>query len=98
MKFDVKISNFAKTFTSQIEVCKNISSNFSIFEKQNQINMITKEQLIETIKQLPPEFSVDEVMERIFVLEKIETGLQQSQKGKVTPDEDLDKKLPKWLV
>jgi hypothetical protein len=98
MKFDVKISNFAKTFTSQIEVCKNISSNFSIFEKQNQINMITKEQLIETIKQLPPEFSVDEVMERILLLEKIETGLQQSQKGKVTPDEDLDKKLPKWLV
>lgn len=60
--------------------------------------MITKEQLIETIKLLPPEFSVDEVMERILLLEKIETGLQQSQKGKVTPDEDLDKKLPKWLV
>jgi hypothetical protein len=60
--------------------------------------MITQEQLIETIKQLPPEFSVDEVMERILLLEKIETGLQQSQKGKVTPDEDLDKKLPKWLV
>ncbi len=98
MKFDVKISNFAKTFTSQIEVCKNISSNFSIFEKQNQINMITKEQLIETIKQLSPEFSVDEVIDKIFLLEKIETGLQQSQKGKVTPDEDLDKKLPKWLV
>jgi hypothetical protein len=98
MKFDVKISNFAKTFTSQIEVCKNISSNVSIFKIQNQINMITQEQLIETIKQLPPEFSVDEVMERILLLEKIETGLQQSQKGKVTPDEDLDKKLPKWLV
>ncbi|MEY3323510.1 MAG: hypothetical protein RLZZ417_3093 [Bacteroidota bacterium] len=60
--------------------------------------MITKEQLIETIKQLPPKFSVDEVMERILLLEKIETGLQQSQKGKVTPYEDLDKKLPKWLV
>jgi hypothetical protein len=60
--------------------------------------MITKEQLIETIKQLSPEFSVDEVMERILLLEKIETGLQQSQKGKVTPDEDLDKKLPEWLV
>jgi hypothetical protein len=70
MKFDVKISNFTKTFTGQIEVCKNISSNFSIFEKQNQINMITKEKLIEAIKQLPPEFSVDEVMERILLMEK----------------------------
>jgi hypothetical protein len=71
MKFGGKISNFAKTFTTQIEVCKNISSNVSIFKIQNQINMITKEQLIETINQLPPEFSVDEVMERILLLEKI---------------------------
>ena len=60
--------------------------------------MITKEPLIETIKQLPPEFSVDEVIDKIFLLENIETGLQQSQKRKVTPDEDLDKKLPEWLV
>ena len=65
---------------------------------QNQFKMITKEQLIETIRQLPPEFSVDEVIDKNFLLENIEKGLQQSQKGKVTPDEDLDKKLPKWLV
>ncbi len=65
---------------------------------QNQFKMIVKEPLIETIKQLPPEFSVDEVIDKIFLLENIEKGLQQSQKGKVTPDEDLDKKLPEWLV
>ena len=60
--------------------------------------MITKEKLLETIKQLPSKFSVDEVIDRIYLLEKIETGLQQSKKGQVTPDEELDKKLPKWLV
>jgi len=60
--------------------------------------MITKEKLLETIKQLPSKFSVDEVIDRIFLLDKIETGLQQSQNGQVTTDEDLDKKLPKWLV
>ena len=65
---------------------------------QNQFKMITKEQLIETINQLPLEFSLDEVIDKIVLLEKIEKGLQQSQKGKVTPDEDLDKKLPEWLV
>ncbi len=65
---------------------------------QNQFKMIVKEPLIETIKQLPPEFSVDEVIDKIVLLENIEKGLQQSQKGKVTPDEDLDKKLPEWLV
>ena len=65
---------------------------------QNQFKMIVKEPLIETIKQLPPEFSVDEVIDKIVLLENMEKGLQQSQKGKVTRDEDLTKKLPEWLV
>ena len=60
--------------------------------------MLQREKLIETIKQLPSKFSVDEVIDRIFLLDKIETGLLQSQKGEVTPDEELDKKLPEWLV
>ena len=60
--------------------------------------MLQREKLIETIKQLPSKFSVDEVIDRIFLIDKIETGLQQSQKGEVTPDEELDKKLPEWLV
>lgn len=60
--------------------------------------MLTRDKLIETIKLLPDKFSVDEIIDRIFLLEKIETGLQQSHKGQVTPDEELDKKLPKWLA
>ena len=60
--------------------------------------MLTREKLIETIKKLPAGFSIDEVIDRIYLLEKIETGLQQSKKGQVTPDEELDSKLPGWLV
>jgi hypothetical protein len=100
MKFGGKFSHFAirQTFNGYVEVCINLSPIFSIFILQNQFKMITKEQLIETINQLPLEFSLDEVIDKIVLLEKIEKGLQQSQKGKVTPDEDLDKKLPEWLV
>ena len=60
--------------------------------------MLTKEKVIESIKQLPDYFSLDEILERIILLEKIEIGLKQSREGKVTPDEQLDKKLPQWLV
>lgn len=60
--------------------------------------MLTREKVIETIKQLPDKFSVEEIIDRIILLEKIEIGLQQSLKGEVTPDEELDKKLPAWLV
>lgn len=100
MKFYGIISHFAirQNFNGYVEVCTNLSPIFSIFILQNQFKMITKEQLIETINQLPLEFSVDEVIDKIFLLENIEKGLQQSQKGKVTRDEDLAKKLPEWLV
>lgn len=60
--------------------------------------MLTREKLIETIQKLPSDFSLDEVIDSIYLLEKIETGLQQSTKGQVTPDEELDRKLPEWLV
>ncbi len=60
--------------------------------------MLNKEKVIETIKQLPDNFPLDEFIERIILLDKIETGLQQSSKGQVTPDENLDEKLPKWLA
>lgn len=60
--------------------------------------MLTRSKVIATIKQLPDTFSVDEIIDRIILLDKIETGLEQSKKGQVTADEDLDKKLPKWLA
>lgn len=60
--------------------------------------MLTREKVIETIKQLPSKFSIEEVIDRIFLLEKIEIGLQQSLNGEVTPDGELNQKLPEWLV
>jgi hypothetical protein len=88
----------AKTLTAMLRSAQTLVQIFLSYILQNQFKMIVKEPLIETIKQLPPEFSVDKVIDKIFLLENIEKGLQQSQKGKVTPDEDLDKKLPEWLV
>ena len=60
--------------------------------------MITKEKLLESIKQLPDTFSVDEIIDRVLLLDKIEIGLEQSDIGQITPDEELDQKLPKWLI
>ena len=91
-------SPYAKPYTAMLRSAQILVQIFLSYILQNQFKMITKEPLIETIKQLPPEFSVDEVIDKIFLLENIEKGLQQSQKGKVTRDEDLDKKLPEWLV
>ena len=43
--------------------------------------MITKDKAIEVIKSLPEEFSIEELMDRLILLNKIETGLRQAERG-----------------
>lgn len=59
--------------------------------------MLTKEQVIGAINKLPQEFSVEQAIDELILLEKIETGLEQSKANEVIPDEQLDKELPEWL-
>ena len=61
-------------------------------------NMLTKEKLLATIKELPDEFSVEELFERIILLNKIETGLEQSKKNEGVTTAEARKKLQKWLL
>ena len=59
--------------------------------------MLTKENVINAINKLPGEFSVDQAIDELILLEKIDKGLSQSKSNNVIPDEELDKELPEWL-
>jgi hypothetical protein len=61
------------------------------------MSMLTKEKLLQTIKDLPEKFSFDDLMDRIILLQKIETGLEQSDSGKTNTTAQAKKKLGKWL-
>ena len=56
-----------------------------------------KSTVIEIISKLPEEVSVDEIIERLIVLEKIERGQQQVKEGKVNTEGEAKAKLAKWL-
>ena len=56
-----------------------------------------KSTVIEIISKLPEEVSVDEIIERLIVLEKIERGQQQVKEGKVNTEDEAKAKLAKWL-
>ena len=56
-----------------------------------------KAQLIETIEDLPEEFSVDDLIERLIILQKIEEGRKQIQEGQFYTEEEAKKKMEKWL-
>jgi hypothetical protein len=58
---------------------------------------MVKEDIIQTINQLPNEFTFDEFLDRVLVLEKIELGLEQSKSDDVFTTEQAKEKLKKWL-
>ena len=60
--------------------------------------MLTKENIISTINNLEEPIKIDDILDKILLLEKIEKGMEQSEKGQVISDDDLDKRLEKWLV
>lgn len=60
--------------------------------------MTTKDRVINTIKNLPDTVDIDDILEQIMLVEKIEKGIDQSNKNQVVPDEELEKRLGKWLV
>lgn len=59
--------------------------------------MLNKEQLIQTIKNFPNQFSLDDLLENLLLIQKIETGLEQSVAGETLTTEEAKQKLDKWL-
>ena len=58
--------------------------------------MIIKEKLKAELDHMPDEFTLDELVERLILLEKIHVGLSQSKAGDVISEEALDKKIETW--
>lgn len=61
--------------------------------------MITKEKIIESIKAMPEERfdDIDVLLERIVLLEKIEMGLSDVEKGNTHTDEDINQMIESWF-
>ncbi|MBK8482955.1 MAG: hypothetical protein IPO78_13925 [Saprospiraceae bacterium] len=59
---------------------------------------IKKQKLIETFQALPEDVTLDQILDHIMLMDKIEEGLRQSDSRNVIPDEELEKHLPKWFV
>jgi len=59
--------------------------------------MLTKEKIKKTIDSLPDGFSIDDVIEKLIVLEKIEKGQDDVKKRKVYTAEEAKIRLKKWL-
>jgi hypothetical protein len=58
--------------------------------------MLTKKKVNKTIKKLPDTFTIDELIDELIFMEKVEEGYQQSESGKVVSNADVKLMLDKW--
>lgn len=49
------------------------------------------------IEEFPEKFSIDELVERLILIEKIEIGNKQSENGELIPNSELNKEVGKWF-
>ncbi len=59
--------------------------------------MITKTQLINSLDVLPENLTLDQVIDHILFVEKVQKGLADSEKGLVSTKNEAKEKLKKWL-
>ena len=57
---------------------------------------MTQEVAIETIKALPPQFELDELVERLIMLEELEKRRKQGQNGETISFEEMKLEVSSW--
>ena len=60
--------------------------------------MTEKEIVLETIRALPDNCSLDEIAERIEFMAAVQKGLDQLNKGEGIPHDEVKKQLASWLT
>lgn len=57
--------------------------------------MLSKKTVLETVNSLPDNFSLEDVIDRLLLIQKVELGLSQSMQNKVVSNEEAKEKLSK---
>lgn len=59
--------------------------------------MITKTQIRNTLDSLPENVTIEQVIEHLIFLDKVQKGMEDSEKGRVNTVEEAKQKLNKWV-
>lgn len=55
-----------------------------------------RDKAIETVKECPQEFELEDLIERLVFVEKVEKGLQQIEQGKTISQDQVKEMTKKW--
>lgn len=59
--------------------------------------MTTKQKVLQALQDLPEDASIEDAMERLLFLAKVERGLQQADPGQTLPHAQVKERMAKWL-
>ena len=58
--------------------------------------MLTKNTVRQSIDNLPDSFTIDELIEQLIFVAKVEEGIKQSDEGKTISNDDVKSMIEKW--
>lgn len=58
--------------------------------------MLTKNTVRQSIDNLPDSFTIDELIDQLIFVEKVEEGIKQSDEGKTISNDDVKSMIEKW--
>ena len=59
--------------------------------------MPTKKQMIKAIQDLPADATVEDAIERLYLLYKVERGIAQADTGQKVSQEEARRRMARWL-
>lgn len=59
--------------------------------------MTAKEEILQALKSLPEDATVEDAMERLYLLSKIRRGLAQADAGQKVSQEEARRRASEWL-
>ncbi len=58
---------------------------------------LDKGKILDSLRDLPEKTTIEEAMERLYLLAKIEKGILQADEGQCISHEEAKEKMKKWL-
>ena len=59
--------------------------------------MTAKEKIIKVVQELPPDTSIEDIIERLYLLYKIDRGIHQADDGKKISHDEAKERMKQWL-
>jgi predicted transcriptional regulator len=57
-----------------------------------------KEEVMEILKRLPDNSTLEQIQYHLYVRQKIERGIKDIEEGRTFTQEEMERRMEKWLV